>query len=67
MFEYVKSEVVYKKIDVRVIVNKVKKDLESKESVDNELTHLAREYLRRINPSAFVSQFDIENTRSKDP
>mmetsp|Transcript_10431 Transcript_10431/g.9041 ORF Transcript_10431/g.9041 Transcript_10431/m.9041 type:complete len:216 (-) Transcript_10431:6-653(-) len=67
MFEYVKSEVVYKKIDVRVLVNKVKKDLESKESVDNELTNLAREYLRRINPSAFVSQFDIENIRSKDP
>lgn len=49
------------------MILKVKKELESKVSLDNELLDLARANLRRTNPSAFVSQVDIENSRSKDP
>ena len=67
LWDFVKSEVVYKKIDANILIFKVKKELESKVSLDNEILDLARANLRRNNPSAFVSQFDIENSRSKDP
>lgn len=67
MSEYVKSEVLYKKIDANTVINKVKKELKSKVSLDNELTDLASKNLRRSNPSVFVSQIVIENSRSKDP
>ena len=57
----------FNKVDANVVINKVQKELKSKVSLDNELTHLASKNLRRSNPSAFVSQIVIENSRSKDP
>lgn len=57
----------FKKIDARVVIHKVKKDLESKVGLDNELTDLAKKYLRKTNPSVFISQIDIKNRDSKDP
>jgi len=57
----------FNKVDANVVINKVQKELKSKVSLDNELTDLASKNLRRTNPSAFVSQIVIENSRSKDP
>ena len=54
------------KVDATRVLYKVKKELENKVSLDNELLDIARKNLRRNNPSAFVSQIDIENSRSKD-
>ena len=37
LWDFVKSEVVYKKIDANILIFKVKKELESKVSLDNEI------------------------------
>lgn len=49
-----------------MVVARVKKDIEDKNSLDNELTSMSRDSLLKCNPSVLVSKDVYVNFRSHD-
>lgn len=66
LLNHARQDVLLGAVDVRQFTGKVKKDLERRVDLDNELVGLARERLRATNPSAFARRDDIIQAQSKD-
>ena len=63
----VRSEILFGEMNLKVYIDKVKKDLKNKNDLNNWLTTVARDRLLSSNPYALSSKTDNINRLSKDP